>query len=491
MKKEMLWKHTSLSGDNGVDIIAYSNQPIVKGKYIVQCKRWSNPIGEPVIRDLCGAMLNERGTKGIVITNSSFTSKARQFADRTNIELINGKDLSNLLEQYGISTEDNTDNAVRSFIDNSGFDKEQYLYLKARIEENGRERLYYDRLQEFYHSYIINSKYEINKNGLIDEYLNFNNDYITRFCKRTAENLERRKVVEYINAFLYILKGNIFKAVEIYYDLGFFVINNHGNLYNEDYVLLPGEGATKHMTCRASILSLYLIFSFLNYKNGKSYMLHKLLTENCYADKNNRRCYERCLNESVDSLLQWQKTYNSLYFPAGYSIEKEGAKHFYRIRLKWMDLPETISQYYGYNGMQNIEKGMHKLNVLLNGGNEINLANAIKDLCGKKLELLNKNSDAYIWYSKGYMLFNLGKYKEGVEYFNKAIECYDKAIEISPEDDGAWYGKACVYSLLEDKENALRTLQKAIALDIEYKQVALQGKDFATLWNDEANICKR
>jgi restriction system protein len=67
-------EHTSLSGDNGVDIIAHSNQPIIKGKYIVQCKRWSNPIGEPVIRDLCGAMLNERGTKGIVIYQISSNS---------------------------------------------------------------------------------------------------------------------------------------------------------------------------------------------------------------------------------------------------------------------------------------------------------------------------------------------------------------------------------------------------------------------------------
>jgi tetratricopeptide (TPR) repeat protein len=274
--------------------------------------------------------------------------------------------------------------------------------------------------------------------------------------------------VEYINAFLYILKGNIFKAVEIYHDLGFLSINYHrdGRFY-EDYISFPGDESTRNVICRASILNLYFIFSFFNYENGKSYILNKLLTENCYADKKDRVYYEKCLNKSIDSLLQGREAHALLCFPTGYSIEKEGAKHFYSIILKWMDLPEIISQYYGYNGMQSIGKEMHKLNVLLNGGNEINLANAIKDLCVGKLELFNKKSDASIWYSKGCMLFNLGKYKEGVEYFNKAIECYNKIIEINPEDANAWNNKGLALYNLEKYKEAIECYDKAIEVNPE------------------------
>ena len=43
---------TKVSGDGGIDIIARNEQPIVGGKYVVQCKRYKlgNNIGEPIVR---------------------------------------------------------------------------------------------------------------------------------------------------------------------------------------------------------------------------------------------------------------------------------------------------------------------------------------------------------------------------------------------------------------------------------------------------------
>lgn len=71
---------TKVSGDGGIDLIARSKDTFFSGRYIVQCKRWSSSIGEPVIRDLYGAVTHERANKGILITNSNFTTSAINFA---------------------------------------------------------------------------------------------------------------------------------------------------------------------------------------------------------------------------------------------------------------------------------------------------------------------------------------------------------------------------------------------------------------------------
>ena len=49
----------------------------------------------------------------------------------------------------------------------------------------------------------------------------------------------------------------------------------------------------------------------------------------------------------------------------------------------------------------------------------------------------------------------------------------------------AWYNKACAYSLKGDKQNALKNLSKAIALDAKYKEDAKSDANFKNLWDDE------
>lgn len=93
---------TKSSGDGGVDIVAFNNQPMMKGKYIIQCKDWSSPVGEPPLRDLYGVLHAERANKGILITTSEFTANARRFADGKPLELIDGNGLAQLLESYGL-----------------------------------------------------------------------------------------------------------------------------------------------------------------------------------------------------------------------------------------------------------------------------------------------------------------------------------------------------------------------------------------------------
>lgn len=91
---------TKASGDGGIDLIAYNYQPLVSGKYIIQCKRYTGSVGEPIIRDLYGVVTAERANKGILITTGHFTKSAISFAEGKPIELIDGKQLKDLFEQY-------------------------------------------------------------------------------------------------------------------------------------------------------------------------------------------------------------------------------------------------------------------------------------------------------------------------------------------------------------------------------------------------------
>lgn len=92
-------RRTATTGDGGIDIVAISNQPLFKGTYIVQCKNWKNPAGEPPVRDLYGVVASENANKGILITSSSFTAAAQNFAKGKNIELIDGDQLEQLIQE--------------------------------------------------------------------------------------------------------------------------------------------------------------------------------------------------------------------------------------------------------------------------------------------------------------------------------------------------------------------------------------------------------
>lgn len=105
---------TKASGDGGIDLIAYNHQPLLSGKYIIQCKRYTGSVGEPIIRDLYGVIMSERANKGILMTTGHFTKSAIGFAEGKPIELIDGATLKNLMSQYGLRT-NNSDN--QTFVD--------------------------------------------------------------------------------------------------------------------------------------------------------------------------------------------------------------------------------------------------------------------------------------------------------------------------------------------------------------------------------------
>jgi tetratricopeptide (TPR) repeat protein len=57
-------------------------------------------------------------------------------------------------------------------------------------------------------------------------------------------------------------------------------------------------------------------------------------------------------------------------------------------------------------------------------------------------------------------------------------------LKINPEDESSWYNKACAYSLMNKKSEALADLKGAIELNPSYKESAKSNKDFEKLWED-------
>jgi len=93
---------TKVSGDGGIDIIAVLDKSIIGGKYLFQCKRYApdNLVGASAVRDFYGAVTADRAVKGVFVTTSDFTPQAREFADKTGIELINAAKLKALLHDH-------------------------------------------------------------------------------------------------------------------------------------------------------------------------------------------------------------------------------------------------------------------------------------------------------------------------------------------------------------------------------------------------------
>lgn len=93
-------ERTKATGDGGIDIIAYNDQALISGKYIIQCKRYAGSVGEPIIRDLYGVITSERANKGILMTTGHFTKHAISFAQGKPLELIDGAKMQELIEKY-------------------------------------------------------------------------------------------------------------------------------------------------------------------------------------------------------------------------------------------------------------------------------------------------------------------------------------------------------------------------------------------------------
>lgn len=89
-------RHTGRSGDHGVDLVVYTPE---NGKWIVQCKRWKGSVGEPLVRELYGAMFHEGASKAFLMTTGTFTQAAEAWAHGKPIILYDGEGLVKLIKR--------------------------------------------------------------------------------------------------------------------------------------------------------------------------------------------------------------------------------------------------------------------------------------------------------------------------------------------------------------------------------------------------------
>ncbi|WCL51473.1 restriction endonuclease [Leptospira sp. GIMC2001] len=73
--------------DGGYDIMAINTSiPNVKTKYLIECKRYAqkNKIGVGIVRSMAGILESEKANQGIIVTTSSFSKPAEDFAASLN-----------------------------------------------------------------------------------------------------------------------------------------------------------------------------------------------------------------------------------------------------------------------------------------------------------------------------------------------------------------------------------------------------------------------
>lgn len=90
--------HTSLSGDQGADLILSKDGE----KTTVQVKRYSNKVSNKAVQEVVAAKAYYKCSKSIVVTNSFFTDAAIKLANANNVELIDRNGLTRLM--HNIST---------------------------------------------------------------------------------------------------------------------------------------------------------------------------------------------------------------------------------------------------------------------------------------------------------------------------------------------------------------------------------------------------
>ena len=83
--------------DGGVDILAWKLEAGEVQNWLIQCKCWTNPVGVNVMRELYGSRADYGSDYSLmVVTTSRYTRDAVEYANRHDIQLVDGNDLQQL-----------------------------------------------------------------------------------------------------------------------------------------------------------------------------------------------------------------------------------------------------------------------------------------------------------------------------------------------------------------------------------------------------------
>lgn len=208
---------TKQSGDGGIDLVAYNNQPLLEGKYIIQCKRWSATVGEPPIRDLYGVVTHSSANKGVLITNSSFTKSAIEFSLNKPIELIDGNKLNQLLYKYKLINTDVNTHVLTSNFDEDDELKEKLNILSGLIKSDNNISLIIRLVQLQIHSIWYGTLSKLSKLNMIIEAEN-NINTIIAICNKYKDL--RYYFIKHISysqlGYIKTIQGDLAKAITLY-----------------------------------------------------------------------------------------------------------------------------------------------------------------------------------------------------------------------------------------------------------------------------------
>ena len=88
---------TKGSGDQGADVLARKGEALC----IVQCKLYSQPVGNKAVQEVYSAKQYYKGDLAIVVTNADFTKSARQLASSCDVALLHYLELNNFIDLLG------------------------------------------------------------------------------------------------------------------------------------------------------------------------------------------------------------------------------------------------------------------------------------------------------------------------------------------------------------------------------------------------------
>ena len=90
--------------DGGIDLAACGPVPggfhAGDGRWIVQCKRWSDPIGPKQIEEFLQKLRQESPASGLFVTTSRFTKEAMALTQGMRVQLVAGPEVVAKLDEY-------------------------------------------------------------------------------------------------------------------------------------------------------------------------------------------------------------------------------------------------------------------------------------------------------------------------------------------------------------------------------------------------------
>jgi restriction system protein len=93
--------NTQSSKDDGIDAIAYREEPFNTGVCVIQAKRYSKTVPVEAVRALYGSMAQKKAATGIVVTTSKFGKASYDYArEMGRITLYDGTHLKALLLEH-------------------------------------------------------------------------------------------------------------------------------------------------------------------------------------------------------------------------------------------------------------------------------------------------------------------------------------------------------------------------------------------------------